>query len=245
MSDPSEGGFVATLPAQSEDEIAIRAVDLVKSYGSEASPVSALRGVTLEIGRGERVALLGKSGSGKSTLLNLLGGLDHPTSGGLRVGGHDLDRLSRRELAKFRSRTVGMIFQSFNLIPSRTSLQNVELPMVFAGREPRERRDSARRSLELVGLTARLHHRPTEMSGGENQRVAVARALVNRPEIILADEPTGNLDSATARQVMGLILDHIQEQGSTLVLVTHDEELAGSYTDRVIRLKDGQLLATD
>ena len=195
------------MPDLTDAEIAIRAVDLVKSYGSGPSPVFALRGVTMEVARGERVALLGKSGSGKSTLLNLLGGLDHPTSGGLRVGGHDLDRLSRRELSRFRSRTVGMIFQSFNLIPSRTALQNVELPMIFAGRPPKERRDSAGQALASVGLAARLHHRPTELSGGENQRVAVARALVNRPEIVLADEPTGNLDSATAREVMALILD--------------------------------------
>jgi ABC-type lipoprotein export system ATPase subunit len=234
-----------TLSPPMDEGIAIRAVDLVKSYGSESAPVFALRGVTLEVARGERVALLGKSGSGKSTLLNLLGGLDHATSGGLRVGGHHLDRLSRRELARFRSRTVGMIFQSFNLIHSRTSLENVELPMVFAGRPPQERRESAREALEMVGLSERLRHRPSELSGGENQRVAVARALVNRPEIVLADEPTGNLDSGTARQVMALILDHVQKHGSTLVLVTHDEELARSCTDRVIRLKDGQLLSTE
>jgi ABC-type lipoprotein export system ATPase subunit len=236
---------VSTRSTPEDDGIAIKAVDLVKSYGSGPSPVFALRGVTLEVARGERVALLGKSGSGKSTLLNLLGGLDHATSGGLRVGGHDLDRLSRRELSRFRSRTVGMIFQSFNLIPSRTSLENVELPMVFAGRPPRERRESARESLESVGLMERLHHRPTQLSGGENQRVAVARALVNRPEIVLADEPTGNLDSGTARQVMALILDHVREHGSTLVLVTHDEELARASTDRVIRLKDGQLISPE
>ena len=138
-----------------------------------------------------------------------------------------------------------MIFQSFNLIPSRTSLQNVELPMVFAGRAPAERRRSARESLESVGLAERMHHRPNQLSGGENQRVAVARALVNRPEIVLADEPTGNLDSATAHQVMALILDHVREHGSTLVLVTHDEELAGASTDRVIRLRDGRLLAPE
>jgi putative ABC transport system ATP-binding protein len=234
---------VSNQPAPEGEAIAIRAVDLVKSYGSGTAPVYALRGVTLEVARGERVALLGKSGSGKSTLLNLLGGLDHPSSGGLRVGGHDLDKLSRRELSRFRSRTVGMIFQSFNLIPSRTSLENVELPMVFAGRPPRERRDSARESLESVGLGERLHHRPTQLSGGENQRVAVARALVNRPEIVLADEPTGNLDSATAQQVMALILGHVRDHGATLVLVTHDEELARTCTDRVIRLKDGQVLS--
>jgi predicted ABC-type transport system involved in lysophospholipase L1 biosynthesis ATPase subunit len=221
--------------------VAIRAIELWKTYGTKAAPVEALRGVTFEVGWGERVALLGKSGSGKSTLLNLLGGLDHASSGGLHVGGHDLDQLSRRDLARFRSATVGMIFQSFNLIPSRSSIQNVELPMIFAGRPPRDRREAARTALESVGLGDRLRHLPSQMSGGENQRVAVARALVNRPRVVLADEPTGNLDSQTARQVMHLILDHIDQHGATLVLVTHDEELAATCTDRVIRLKDGIL----
>ena len=230
-----------TLPA--DGHVAIRAIELTKTYGTKAAPVEALRGVSLEVKRGERVALLGKSGSGKSTLLNLLGGLDHASSGGLHVGGHDLDRLSRRDLARFRSATVGMIFQSFNLIQSRTAIENVELPMIFAGREPRDRRGSARGALESVGLGDRLHHRPSQMSGGENQRVAVARALVNRPKVVLADEPTGNLDSETARQVMGLILAHVDEHDATLVLVTHDEELARTCTDRVIRLKDGRLLS--
>jgi len=221
--------------------VSIRAADVIKTYGSKSAPVPALRGVTLEVRRGERVALLGKSGSGKSTLLNLLGGLDQPTSGGLQVAGHDLDRLSRRDLARFRSATVGMIFQSFHLIPSRTSVENVELPMIFAGHPPRDRRASARIALESVGLGDRLHHRPAQLSGGENQRVAVARALVNRPEVVLADEPTGNLDSETARQVMALILDHVRAHDATLVLVTHDEELAATCTDRVIRLRDGLL----
>ncbi len=223
--------------------IMIGTAELTKSYGSSLSPVYALRGVTLEVMRGERVALLGKSGSGKSTLLNLLGGLDHATSGELRVAGRDIGRLSRRELSRFRSATVGMIFQSFNLIPSRTALGNVELPMIFAGRSPGDRRALAREALESVGLGLRLQHRPTELSGGENQRVAVARALVNRPEIVLADEPTGNLDSATAHEVMGLLREHVERRGATLVLVTHDEELAGAYTDRVLRLKDGRLLS--
>jgi ABC-type lipoprotein export system ATPase subunit len=236
---------VSTREVGEAEGLAIRAVDLVKSYGSEPTPVYALRGVGLEVARGERVALLGKSGSGKSTLLNLLGGLDHATSGRLSVGGSDLERLTSRDLARFRLRTVGMIFQSFNLIPSRTALQNVELPMVFAGRPSGERRALARESLASVGLSGRLDHRPNQMSGGENQRVAVARALVNRPEIILADEPTGNLDSATAREVMALILAHARDHHATLVLVTHDEELAEACTDRVIRLKDGQLLSSD
>ena len=223
--------------------MAIRAVEVRKVYGTKDAQVEALRGISIEIAGGERVALLGKSGSGKSTLLNLLGGLDRPSSGGLRVGGRHLDQLSAREMARFRSTTVGMIFQSFNLIGSRSAVQNVELPMVFAGRSPRERLAAARGVLEAVGLGARLNHRPAQLSGGESQRVAIARALVNRPRIILADEPTGNLDSQTARQVMTLILDHIREHAATLVLVTHDEELAASCTDRVVRMVDGRIAA--
>ena len=175
--------------------------------------------------------------------MNLLGGLDRPSSGGLRVGGRDLHQLSGREMARFRSTTVGMIFQSFNLIGSRSAVENVELPMVFAGRSPRERLAAARGALEAVGLGARLNHRPAQLSGGESQRVAIARALVNRPRVILADEPTGNLDSQTARQVMALILDHVRDDDATLVLVTHDEELAANCTDRVVRLVDGRVAA--
>ncbi len=222
--------------------LAIRAVDLTRRYGPTSAPVHALRGVSLEVRHGERVALLGKSGSGKSTLLQLLGGLERPTSGTLEVAGRDLATLTDSELALFRSVSVGMIFQTFNLIPSRTALQNVELPMIFAGRPPRQRREVARKALEAVGLAARLHHRPAQLSGGENQRVAVARSMVNRPQILLADEPTGNLDSSTAREVMALILEHLQSCAATLILVTHDEELARSCTDRVLRLKDGQVL---
>jgi len=228
-----------------EDETAIRAVEVRKRYGTKDAPVEALRGVSLEVARGECVALLGKSGSGKSTLLNLLGGLDRPSSGSLRVGGRDLHRLSGREMARYRSATVGIIFQSFNLVASRTAVENVELPMIFAGRSPRDRKAAARKALESVGLGARLGHRPGQMSGGESQRVAVARALVNRPRVVLADEPTGNLDSQTARQVMALILEHVREHDATLVLVTHDEELAASCTDRVVRLADGRIAAGD
>jgi predicted ABC-type transport system involved in lysophospholipase L1 biosynthesis ATPase subunit len=224
------------------DGFAVRAVNLTRRYGTDAAPVFALRDLTLDVVRGERVALLGKSGSGKSTLLNLLGGLDRPTSGTLAVADRELGSLSARDLARFRSAAVGVIFQAFNLIASRTALENVELPMIFAGAAPRERRAAARRALEAVGLAQRLDHRPAQLSGGENQRVAVARALVNRPQVVLADEPTGNLDSNTAREVMALILAHVREHGATLILVTHDEELARESTDRVVRLKDGQLL---
>jgi predicted ABC-type transport system involved in lysophospholipase L1 biosynthesis ATPase subunit len=222
--------------------ITIRCIDIAKAYGSAAAPVYALRGVSLEVRRGERVALLGKSGSGKSTLLNLLGGIDQPTRGSREVAGRDLERLSERELARFRSEAVGMIFQSFNLIPSRTALENVELPMIFAGRPVRQRRAEARSVLEGVGLGQRLHHRPAQLSGGEAQRVAFARALVNQPAILLADEPTGNLDSATAREIMDQLMEHVRARGTTLLLVTHDEDLAKSCTDRVLRLKDGQLI---
>jgi predicted ABC-type transport system involved in lysophospholipase L1 biosynthesis ATPase subunit len=204
--------------------------------------VYALRGLSIDVARGERVALLGKSGSGKSTLLNLIGGLDRPTTGDLEVAGSDLGRLTGRELARFRSTSVGMIFQSFNLIPSRTALENVELPMVLTGRSVRERRAYAAQALEAVGLMARLHHKPAQLSGGENQRVAIARALVNQPSVLLADEPTGNLDSQTAREVVTLILENIRSRSATLILVTHDEEMARICATRVIRLKDGQLL---
>jgi ABC-type lipoprotein export system ATPase subunit len=222
--------------------IAIQAENLIKRYGASTAPVYALRGVTLEVKQGEHVALLGKSGSGKSTLLNLIGGLDRPTEGALTIGGQELSRLSSSELARFRSAAVGMIFQSFNLIASRTALENVELPMIFAGRPVRERRAEAAQALAEVGLADRLHHRPAQLSGGENQRVAVARALVNRPSILLADEPTGNLDSETAKGVMQQMMAHVRSRGATVVLVTHDEDMASAFASRVIRLKDGQLV---
>jgi predicted ABC-type transport system involved in lysophospholipase L1 biosynthesis ATPase subunit len=230
-------------PATPPDAVLVRATDLTKAYGPESARIHALRGVSLEIRRGEKVALLGKSGSGKSTLLNILGGLDVPSSGNVVVDGRDLGKLSGRELARYRLTTVGMIFQSFHLIPSRTALQNVELPMIFAGRPGRERRAAAQRALEAVGLGQRLKHRPAELSGGEQQRVAIARALVNRPALLLADEPTGNLDSATAGDILALLTGPLAENGTTLVLVTHDEELAQRCADRILRLKDGQLLA--
>jgi ABC-type lipoprotein export system ATPase subunit len=232
----------SAVPNASADHWAIEARRVTRVYGTSAAPVHALHEVTFRVRRGERVALLGKSGSGKSTLLNLLGGLDRPTGGGLSVAGHELGRLPGRELSRFRSAAVGMIFQSFNLIPSRTAVENVELPMIFAGVPPRQRRDEAKRALEAVGLGARLDHRPAQLSGGESQRVAVARALVNRPQVLLADEPTGNLDTATAGQVLDLIREYVERHGTTLILVTHDEDLASGYIDRVLRLKDGRFV---
>jgi predicted ABC-type transport system involved in lysophospholipase L1 biosynthesis ATPase subunit len=230
-----------TLPLSvAADKSAIRIIDLAKTYGSAAAPVHALRGVSLEIRQGERIALLGRSGSGKSTLLNILGGLDRPTAGDVLVARQDLARLSSVALARYRLECVGMIFQSFHLIASQNALQNVELPMIFAGRTPRERREAARRALEAVGLEHRLTHYPSQLSGGEKQRVAIARALVNDPPVLLADEPTGNLDTATAGEVLDLLADHVHRHETTLVLVTHDEELARRHTDRIVRLKDGR-----
>jgi len=203
--------------------------------------VSVLKGVSFEVPAGERVAVLGKSGSGKSTLLHLIGGLDVPTSGVVEVSGRNLGQLSRNERAEFRLTAVGIIFQAFHLIPNRTALENVELPMTFAAQSRRERRRQAASVLETVGLGHRLRHRPAELSGGERQRVAVARALVNHPQLLLADEPTGNLDSATGTDVMEEILRLVKARGMSLVLVTHDEELAKRSSDRVLHMQDGLL----
>ena len=217
------------------DDVAVRAVGLARRYG----PVVALGGVSAEVRRGERVALLGKSGSGKSTLLNLLGGLDRPTAGSAVVEGADLAAMTGRQRAAYRLGTVGMIFQAYNLIHARTALENVELPMIFAGRPRRERREAATRALEAVGLGHRLGHRPPQLSGGEMQRAAIARALVNRPKVLLADEPTGNLDSSTAAEVLDLLLTYLRQHGTTLIMVTHDEDLAAQCADRVLRMCDG------
>jgi ABC-type lipoprotein export system ATPase subunit len=226
----------------SAGEVFIQTTNLARAYGKPPTQVHALRDVTLTIRHGERVALLGKSGSGKSTLLNLLGGLDRPTGGSVVVDSFDLARLSSGALANYRLRTVGMIFQSFNLITSRNALDNVALPLLIAGQRASQRRLQAQRALQTVGLGERLTHLPTQLSGGEAQRVALARALVNNPALMLADEPTGNLGSASAAVVMNLLLDHVRRRGATLLLVTHDEDLAASSTDRIVRLQDGQVL---
>ncbi|HKB36732.1 MAG TPA: ABC transporter ATP-binding protein, partial [Gemmataceae bacterium] len=196
LFSPVTSPYVATSPA-------VRLTDVTKEWTSGKSVrVCALRGVSLEVRRGEKVALLGKSGSGKSTLLNLLGGLDRPTAGRIEVEDHDLAELSSNRLATYRLRIVGMIFQSFHLVPSRTARANVELPLIFGGASRRERRRAAEQALDAVGLGHRLEHLPSELSGGEQQRVAIARALVNRPRLLLADEPTGNLDSENAAAIM-------------------------------------------
>ena len=207
-----------------------------------SATIRAVDGITIDVPEGEFVALLGASGSGKSSLLNLVAGLDSPTSGSVEVGGKDLGSLSREELAQFRRHVVGMVFQSFNLVPRMSVLENVELPLRFAEVERGQRADLATRSLERVGLAARLRHRPIELSGGEQQRVALARALVNSPRILLADEPTGNLDSNTGTEVMDLIRSLNQSLGMTVVLVTHEQPLAAKYADRLISLADGKLI---
>jgi predicted ABC-type transport system involved in lysophospholipase L1 biosynthesis ATPase subunit len=215
---------------------------LVKEYGPASARIPVLRGLDLAIPHGQRIALLGKSGSGKSTLLNLLGGLDVPTSGTIHVNGRDLASMSANERALYRLSTVGMIFQAFYLVPSRTALENVEMPMIFAGASKKERRVSAGRALEAVGLGHRLTHRPEQLSGGERQRVAIARALVNRPTLLLADEPTGNLDTITGGEVLGIILEYVQSSGAAFLLVTHDEELAERCATRILRMQDGMLI---
>jgi putative ABC transport system ATP-binding protein len=205
--------------------------------------IRAVDGVSINVPEGEFVALLGSSGSGKSSLLNLIAGLDSPTSGSVISAGKDLATLSREELARYRRHTVGMVFQSFNLVPRMSVLENVELPLRFAEIERRKRNDLSTRALEKVGLGARLRHRPVELSGGEQQRVAIARALVNEPKLLLADEPTGNLDSRTGIEVMELLKSLNQSLRMTVVLVTHEQALAEKYVDRLISLADGKVVS--
>lgn len=206
------------------------------------SVIRAVDGVSLEVRSGEFVALLGTSGSGKSSLLNLIAGLDRPTSGSVEVEGRDLSALSRQELSRYRLHSVGMVFQSFNLIPSMSVLENVELPLRFAEVDRDRREGMAREALERVGLIARVRHRPTELSGGEQQRTALARALINRPKVLLADEPTGNLDSHTGTEIMNLICECNRDLGMTVVMVTHELSLAERYAARLIFLADGKLV---
>jgi len=204
--------------------------------------IRAVDGVSLEVHAGEFVALLGSSGSGKSSVLNLIAGLDRPTSGSVIVQDRDLSKMSREELAKYRLHVVGMVFQSFNLIPSMTVTENVELPLRFAEVERSRRESLAREALDRVGLSARLNHKPSELSGGEQQRAALARALINRPQLLLADEPTGNLDSHTGTEIMDMVRGFNRELGMTVVMVTHERALAERYARRMIFLADGKLV---
>ena len=204
--------------------------------------IRAVDGVSVRVNAGEFVALLGSSGSGKSSMLNLIAGLDRPTSGSVVVQNRDLAKLSREELAKYRLHVVGMVFQSFNLIPSMTLIENVELPLRFAEVDRSQRESMAREALERVGLGARVNHRPSELSGGEQQRAALARALINRPKLLLADEPTGNLDSHTGTEIMDMLREFNRTLGMTVVMVTHERALAERYAQRMIFLADGKLV---
>ncbi len=221
---------------------AVTTVSLVRHYRLGRSTIPAVDGVSLTVHRGEFVALLGASGSGKSTLLNLIAGLDSPTSGAIVVEGQNLSTLDPLELAQYRRHTVGMVFQSFNLVPTMTLQENVELPMRFAEVRRRDRRARVQEALERVGLSARFEHRPSEMSGGEQQRAALARALVNRPKVLLADEPTGNLDSKTGTEIMNLIKELNRTLEMTVIMVTHEKPLAERYATRLVFLGDGKML---
>jgi putative ABC transport system ATP-binding protein len=226
----------------SNGSAAILIDNLCRHYQMGEALIRAVDGISLQVGSGEFVALLGTSGSGKSSLLNLIAGLDRPTSGSVIVQGGNLAELSRENLAKHRLHTVGMVFQSFNLIPSMSLMENVELPMRFAEVDRNKRDDLAQQSLERVGLGARVRHRPTELSGGEQQRASLARALINQPKILLADEPTGNLDSRTGTEIMNFIRDFNESLGMTVVMVTHERALAERYAKRMIFLADGKLI---
>lgn len=220
----------------------VELTDVTRTYKTKYDSVTALSNINLSIKAGERLALLGRSGSGKSTLLNLLGGLDKPTSGVVLVGRHELNCMDSDEMADYRLNSVGMIFQAFNLIVTKTALQNVEMPFIFAAQQRSARRKKAREALELVGLKNRARHRPTQLSGGEQQRVAIARALANKPSLLLADEPTGNLDSGTASEIIQQLTEFSDANNTTVVLVTHDEELASVFAHRTLRLHDGELV---
>lgn len=211
--------------------------DIGRKYVIGAETIHALKSVTLNIQKGEYVALMGPSGSGKSTLMNLLGCLDTPTKGEYVLNGIQVSEMSDNELAEVRNKEIGFIFQTFNLLPRSSSLDNVALPLVYAGVNRQEREDRAQKTLESVGLGNRVGHKPNELSGGQRQRVAIARALINNPSIILADEPTGNLDSKTSEEIMGLLED-IHAKGNTIIIVTHEEDIA-QHAHRIIRMRDG------
>jgi putative ABC transport system ATP-binding protein len=220
---------------------AVHSDNVCRHFQMGTSVVRAVDGVSIDVAAGDFVALLGPSGSGKSSLLNLIAGLDRPTAGSVAVHGKDLAQLSRDELAGYRLRTAGMVFQSFNLIPTMTLVENVELPMRFAEVDRAERLSLARQALDRVGLAPRAAHRPTELSGGEQQRAAIARALINHPRILLADEPTGNLDSRTGAEIMNLIVECRAALGMTVIMVTHERALAERYARRMLFLADGKL----
>ncbi|MGB6199149.1 MAG: ABC transporter ATP-binding protein [Candidatus Acidiferrales bacterium] len=222
-----------------DQRVAIRTDDLTKVYEMGSEQVYALRGVNIEIKRGEYVAIMGPSGSGKSTLMNLIGCLDSPTSGKYWLAGRLVSDLDEDELAYIRNKEIGFVFQMFNLLPRASALHNVELPMVYNGTPAAERTARAKRALEAVDLGTRMNHKPNELSGGQRQRVAIARALVNTPAIILADEPTGNLDTQTGEDIMG-VFAKLHKEGNTVILVTHEGDIA-QHAHRIIRIRDGRV----
>jgi putative ABC transport system ATP-binding protein len=232
---------LALRTAVPEADDMVVAEHLVKQYGSEGAELRALDDVSLRIERSEFVAIMGASGSGKSTLMNILGCLDRPTSGRYLLAGRDVSRLQRAQLAEARNSLLGFVFQNFNLLARTSAIENVELPLVYAGLGRRERAERAQHALERVGLSDRLRHRPAQLSGGQQQRVAIARAIVNHPSLLLADEPTGNLDSKTGVQVMALFQE-LWQSGLTILYVTHDADIA-RYASRVLVLRDGRILS--
>ena len=219
--------------------VAVEAQDLVKVF--PRGNVRALDGVSLQIEQGDYVAVMGPSGSGKSTLMNLIGCLDTPSTGSYVLNGREVSKMVDDELAQIRNREIGFIFQTFNLLPRADAIQNVELPLVYAGVPRKERHTRAEKALDSVGLGSRKHHRPNEMSGGQRQRVAIARALVNGPSILLADEPTGNLDSKTGEEILAL-MEELHRAGNTIILVTHEDDLA-QHAARIVRLRDGKIVS--
>jgi putative ABC transport system ATP-binding protein len=229
-------------PSPSPQNAAMRTENLCRHYRMGETLIRAVDGISLDVPSGEFVALLGASGSGKSSMLNLIAGLDRPTSGSVVVQDRNLALLPRDELAKYRLHVVGMVFQSFNLIASMSLAENVELPLRFAEVDRDKRESLVREALERVGLRSRMNHRPSELSGGEQQRAALARALINRPSLLLADEPTGNLDSHTGTEIMELIREFNEQLGMTVVMVTHERALAEQYAERMIFLADGKLV---
>jgi len=221
------------------DGIVIRTFDLWKTYIMGDQEIHAVSGVSIEIKKGEYVAIMGPSGSGKSTLMNMIGALDSPSSGQYFIAGRLVSHMNDDDLAHIRNKEIGFVFQTFNLLPRLTALQNVELPLVYSGMPQVERLERARSAIAHVDLTERMHHKPNELSGGQRQRVAIARALVNNPSILLADEPTGNLDTATGSEIMG-VFERLHQQGNTIILVTHEADIA-VHAHRVIHIRDGKV----